>query len=201
MLGLGRRPTIDALARIRAGDSEALDSLLREEWHGLVRFLRSRVDSWEAAQDAAQEAFVRLWEKREQWRSGSARAVLFSLAKNAAADWRRRVEVRRKGGEVLAETADRRVWSPAEELEASEARARFVAALRDLPEKRREVFELVRYGGLSYREVASALELSPQTVANHMSLALRDLRAALADVLPSTPDAKPRSSSTRTHDG
>jgi RNA polymerase sigma-70 factor (ECF subfamily) len=58
------------------------------------------------------------------------------------------------------------------------------AAVAGLPPKRREVFRLVREEGLSYKEVAEALGLSPQTVANHMSLALADLRATLRPYLP-----------------
>jgi len=46
------------------------------------------------------------------------------------------------------------------------------------------VFELVRHRGLSYREIAAVLELSEQTVANHMSLALKDLAHLLSDLLP-----------------
>ncbi len=52
-------------------------------------------------------------------------------------------------------------------------------ALSRLPERRREVFVLVRQQGMSYREASAILGLSQQTVANHMSLALADLRRAL----------------------
>ena len=52
-----------------------------------------------------------------------------------------------------------------------------------LPNRRREVFELVRFKGLTYQDVAEVLELSPQTVANQMTLAHRDLRSMLADFL------------------
>jgi DNA-directed RNA polymerase specialized sigma24 family protein len=46
------------------------------------------------------------------------------------------------------------------------------------------VFVLVRYHGLSHREVGEALDLAPQTVANHLGLALADLRVTLAPYLP-----------------
>jgi RNA polymerase sigma-70 factor (ECF subfamily) len=72
---------------------------------------------------------------------------------------------------------------PDEELEASEFQARFAAAMENLPARRREVFELVRFQGLTYQEVAEVLEVSHQTVANQMTLAHRDLRRMLAGFL------------------
>jgi RNA polymerase sigma-70 factor (ECF subfamily) len=53
------------------------------------------------------------------------------------------------------------------------------AAIGSLPEKRREVFELCYLQEMSYREVATALDISIKTVENHMSLALKDLREKL----------------------
>jgi RNA polymerase sigma factor (sigma-70 family) len=66
------------------------------------------------------------------------------------------------------------------DLENFEFRALIVMAVDSLPLRRRQVFTLVRHYGLSYRETAAVLDLSPQTVANHLSLALADLRESLA---------------------
>ena len=63
---------IAQLSGIRSGDVEALDLLVREAWAPLVRYLAALVGSEAGAQDAAQEALVRLWEHRERWESGSA---------------------------------------------------------------------------------------------------------------------------------
>lgn len=57
---------------------------------------------------------------------------------------------------------------------------RAAAAVSALPARRQEVFRLVRRHGLSYEEVARVLEMPLETVAEHMSLALASLRAALA---------------------
>ncbi|NIM52174.1 MAG: hypothetical protein GTN78_18750 [Gemmatimonadales bacterium] len=48
------------------------------------------------------------------------------------------------------------------------------------PQRRRDAFILVHHYGLSYRETAEVLDLSPQTVANHLTMALADLRKLLA---------------------
>lgn len=170
------------LERIRAGDVEALGELLRDAWAPLLRHLGPIAGSADAAEDAAQEAFVRLWERREHWQYGSARALLFRIGRNAALDATRRGEVReRRQRHPLA--GPPAPATPEEELAQTEVRARVEAALAGLAPRRREVFELVRFGGLTYQEVAEALELSPQTVANHMSFALRDLRSELAEVV------------------
>lgn len=174
----------DLLGRLRAGEPDALAELLDREWGGLVRFLRRRSASDDAAEDAAQEAFVRLWERRERWQAGSARALLYRIGANAVADANRRAGTRARRGREAASRATGTPPTPADDLERSEAGARFHAALEGLAPQRREVFRLVREEALTYREVAEVLELSPQTVANHMSLALRELRTALADLLP-----------------
>lgn len=64
-------------------------------------------------------------------------------------------------------------------------------ALAALPRRRREVFELVRFHGLSHAEVAEVLEISTQTVANHVSRALSELRANLDDVLGDPAEDEP----------
>ena len=63
----------------------------------------------------------------------------------------------------------------------TEALLRFGEALESLPPRRREVFELVRLRGLSHRDAAEVLELSNRTVANHLRLAMKDMRDMLSD--------------------
>lgn len=168
----------DDLDAIRRGDPAALACVLERYWPPVVRYVRRLIEERDAAEDVAQEVFVRLWERREAWdRDGSLRALLFRLARNLAVDEIRRGSARRRAGERAPRATD--PPTPYACLEREELARAVARAVDALPERRREVFVLVRYHGLSYRETADALALSPQTVANHLSLALADLRAAL----------------------
>jgi len=168
----------EILPRIRSGDQAALATLLDRYWKPVVRYVAGFVGGVDAAEDAAQEAFVRLWERRGSLKaSGSVRGLLFRMARNAALD-----EVRRRMARDRADSHAPEVpaSNPGENLENAELSSIIAAAVNALPERRRDVFLLVRHHGLSHKEVAQVLELAPQTVANHLTMALADLRTALA---------------------
>lgn len=185
------------LERLRAGDTDAFRALVDDTWPGLVRHLEGLSGSADAAQDAAQEALVRFWEHRERWQGDSPRALLYRIARNVALDGARRSATRAR----LSPTAPLAPppVQPDEALERSRLQDRVRAAISALPERRRAVFELVRDARLTHAEVAEALELAPQTVANHLSLALRDLRSALRDLVDESAESPDRT--TRSNDG
>ena len=74
--------------------------------------------------------------------------------------------------------------APDREVELSDLDEAVAKAIRDLPPRRREIFKLMRESGFSYAEIAEIMKISKQTVANHMSLALSDLRVMLRPFLP-----------------
>jgi RNA polymerase sigma-70 factor (ECF subfamily) len=178
------------LAGIRAGNRDAFERLVDEAWDPLVDHLTWLLGSREAAEDAAQEALIRIWEQRERWHDGSARALLFRIGRNLALDEKRRERVRREFAAREA-VAGEREECPGDRAEMMEYEARFREALEALTPSRREAIELVRLRGLSHQEAADALNISKQTVANRMTLALADLRMLLADVLADLPDRPP----------
>ena len=186
-----RRSAVVELKRIRSGDTEALGLLLEETWAPLVRYLITIVDSAEAAEDAAQEAFVRLWKRRDRWTSGSARGLVFRIGRNVALDSRRRADVRRRWKRDHAGDLTPSPPTPDEELMGKELQRCYREALESLPPRRREVFELIRLRGLSHAEVTEVLDLSYRTVANHLRLAMRDMRDLLSDAPAQEPARSP----------
>lgn len=189
------------LEQIRSGNSEALGRLLKETWAPLVLYLNTILDSIEAAEDAAQESYVRLWEHRDRWTSGPARPVIFRIGRNVALDLRRKSEVRRRWMRSRPRDAVLSTPTPEEGLQASELQRQFREALESLPPRRREVFELIRLRGLSHQDVAQVLDISYQTVANHLRLAMQDLRRLLSDVPLESPVDDVQGGEERSRDG
>jgi len=170
------------MERIRDGDGEAFRILLERYWSPLVGFAEGIVGARDQAKDVVQESFIRVWEKRGNWTSrGTVSAYLYRIVRNLSLNDRRdrktAVLRHQQMGEVRVRQGGPR--TPADALEAACLRAEVEAAIASLPERRREIFVLSRFHGLSHRDIADVLELSTQTVANQMSAALGELRDVL----------------------
>lgn len=147
----------------------------------MVSYAFGLLGSWDKAEDVAQDAFVRLWARRGKWSDGSSGALLHRIARNAALDVLKspRHSASHEDPDTLTSEG-----APDRDVELSELEQAVAVAIEALPARRREVFKLVRESGLSYGEIAEVMNLSRQTVANHMSLALGDLRVLLRPFLP-----------------
>jgi RNA polymerase sigma-70 factor, ECF subfamily len=151
------------------------------EWfdrHGaaLVMFARRWVTSRADAEDVVQEAFVRFW--RSHSRVDDPAAYLFRSVKHAALDWMRSQGRRqhREREAALPET-EPLLTAPLEEAERREA---IEASLAQLPPEQAEVLVLRIWGGLSFPQIAAALEISENTAASRYRYALSRLRDVLA---------------------
>jgi RNA polymerase sigma-70 factor (ECF subfamily) len=170
---------LEVMDALRRDDPRALQRLVDCYWHGLLSYVKRILADVDAAEDVVQEAFVRLWEERSRWWASSApRAVLYRIARNLAlnelkAHGFRERQLERTRGQTTSLT-------PIQLLECEELHAAVTQAVNALPPRRREVFVLARFHGMSHREIAQTLEIAPQTVANQMATALATLEGALA---------------------
>ncbi len=170
----------DLAIAIRNGDHAAFRVFFDRHHGALSAYLMRRGVSAEEAADLLQHAFVTIWEKRDTLDPElSLRGYLFriglSKAYNRFRDTARLTPLEPHHAEEQARTPD-------EDMHWDEMRMRIHAAIASLPEKRRLVFELRYLQELSIQETADALELSPKTVENHMTMALRDLRERLREL-------------------
>jgi RNA polymerase sigma-70 factor (family 1) len=177
-----------AMARLRRNDPDALDELIQLHWSEVIRYALSFVECRDIAEDLSQTAFVGLWEQRNDWQErGSTLAFLLRVVRNQALNRRRHLKVRAQAERhVVSAPVSRRPVRPDERLAEREAARVLENAIRQLPERRREVFRLARFQNLSYRQISEVMEISPQTVANQMSQALSELREALETRNPSS---------------
>ena len=151
-------------------------------WNPLCQYAEGVLAGAADPQDVVQEAFIKLWTRRDRWSAdGSLRALLYTVTRNAALDERRRLGRHRKSVDHIERPSPSP--TPSEVTAAEELSRAAAQAVAALPPRRQEVFRLAREEGLSYAEIAAVTDVSPQTVANQMSLALADLRRALAPYL------------------
>jgi RNA polymerase sigma-19 factor, ECF subfamily len=178
---LSLAPSRDWAERIRSGDETAFEAMFRAHYDGLCRYVAQYLGSRDAAEDVVQGVFARIWEARAHWVVGDLQHYLYAAVRRRAIGQFRRAAVRRRAAPLLAfEGAGPTAVTPADaEFEAQELRRRLERALATLPPRTRAAFVLSRGQGLSYREVASRMAISPKTIGVHISRALTVLRKAL----------------------
>ena len=153
---------------------------LFNQHHGaLVRYLDRLTGDRELANDAAQEAFMRI-QQRPPRRSHELRAWLFRVATNVARDAQRQGSRRRRllfGRSAQSLTSDPPM-DPAAATHAAEVRAVVRTALQRLnPRERRAL--MMREEGFSHREIAEAVETTTGSVGTILVRALEKLAREL----------------------
>jgi len=180
----------DLMARLAAGDRDALAPLVERHYRRLYRIALGYLRQNEDALDVVQEVFVKAFQAAGRW-DGSADAGpwLSRITVNLSIDrWRRN---RRRGqtfsplveGDHLEVLKDSRP-GPERGVERREAQARLERALAELPERQRAVVVLRHYQDLSLEEIAGTLGMSLGTVKSSLHRALHRMRATLAGGQP-----------------
>jgi RNA polymerase sigma-70 factor (ECF subfamily) len=178
------------LQRYASGDREALEELFRR-YRGPAYRVAYRLLGQEAdALDAVQDGFVKALTHLDSFQGRSSfKTWLLRVVSNAALDLGRqrgRREVLSLNGSVSPDGEvfhPLRIDNPTAGLEQEDLRQALNAALATLSEAQRRTFVLHAEGGLSYREVADALDISIGTVMSRLYYARQRLRVHLGDRL------------------
>ncbi len=171
----------DLAAAARQGDRQAFSELVCRHWEGAVRMVTRMIGDRPLAEDAAQEAFLRAWQRLSTYKPEHPfRNWLYSIAAHVALDFLRREP---RTVDVDALEIDGKGPGPEAESEARERHAQVRRAVLDLPPASRAVLVLREYEGMSYQEIASALGIPVGTVMSRLSHARSQLRQSLATFL------------------
>ena len=179
--------------RLKASDREAFGALFRLMRGELLRFVRSMVHDDAIAHDLIQDVFVSLWNLRESLDpSKSLKAYLYQMARNRAIRHlrderiheRKHLQIRRQASDHLSLPE----W-PDSNVDARTLAGKLKTWMAELPERQREALWLSRFQGLSHREIAEVMSISPRTVNNHIMRALGYLQQQIQAYEPSLLEA------------
>ena len=146
----------------------------------LLLFASYYVSSKEICEEIVSDAFIMIWNKREQLSYiQNLNSYIYKITKNAAIDYLRKTDIQEKVDFSEADFLIKVQADPESELISSELMAEFDLAIDQLPEKCRMVFKLIRIHNLSYDEVSQIMNLSKKTLEGHMTLAIKRLKSLI----------------------
>ena len=152
------------------GTDETISRVVRQYSPMLLRLAATRLPSTADAEDAVQEAFIKLLDRRPVFRdAGHEKAWLIRVTLQRAADIRRKKAREDIPLEAVTETA------------APEQGQELLDAVRALPEKYGAVIHLYYYEGYSTKEIAKLLGLPAPTIATRLSRGRERLRQMLKE--------------------
>lgn len=171
----------DLWPRIQQGDESAFETVFRAHYENLCRFAHRYTQDPDQSEDLVQDVFFKLWKTASSIELRTAiKPYLYQSVRNACLNHIKHLGVRAAYADAHPAVEGREDNA----AEVNELERRIAVAIDGLPEKCREVFELSRFGGLKYQQIADELGISVKTVENQMGKALRVLRDELSDYMP-----------------
>lgn len=172
--------------RLGRGDEAAFERIFRRLSASVFRFVCGMVQDETLAHDLTQDTFAKLWEIRDRMDEVEAlRPYVFQMARNRVYNQQREAQTRRE------HDADLRKFhksaspsSPVHDADASVLRTALEKWIDELPDRQQEALCLRRQEHLSHDEIAEVMEISPNTVNNHIVRAMKHLRTRLQEYRP-----------------
>lgn len=167
----------ELVKKLKEGDSFAFEVLFYKYRNKVKGFAIKMVPAQVDPEEVVQETFVKLWLKKEAINpEKDFQSYLFSIAKHLILDH-------------LKSAVNRRIYFVGEDLQqdllidenvestlAENIEEKLQQLIREIPERRREIFRLSRFEGLSYKQIAERLNISENTVDSQIRNALAFLR-------------------------
>lgn len=165
---------------IATGDREAFTDLVERWQTRLINFFYRSTGNRADAEDLAQETFIELYRYAHRYEArGTFDAFIFTLAR------RRMIDSFRKQSRRPLEYIDPTDFAMQQQAEAidqsRELEEAFHLALATLPDKHRLAILLLQQQGLSYEEIAQALDASLSAVKTWIHRARTHLRTKLKE--------------------
>jgi RNA polymerase sigma-70 factor (family 1) len=168
----------------RNGDERAFEMIYSRHFIRLLNLAYKKTGHMEASQELVQDVFLSLHRQLPTLQEHTVlENYLFIATRNRIFNYHRQLLLQLKKEAMLRNQLPVESGDSQETLELKELETRLRAKIQELPQQCRTVFLLSRDEQLSNKEVAERLQISVNTVEQHMRKALRILRASFNDEL------------------
>ena len=167
-------------------DQQAFKELYLVYFDRLYKFAFSILHSSEFAEEAVNDVFLNIWQKRNKLKSiDNLTNYLYISTKNTSFNYLSKFRKERDTtlDEVLVRFEIDEI-TPETAFFTSEVRTEIEQAINQLPPKTKLVFQMAKVEGLKYKEIAEILNISVNTIDNHIATAIKKLSIVLKDYSP-----------------
>jgi RNA polymerase sigma-70 factor (ECF subfamily) len=168
---------------LKSSDEAAFTELYNRYWEKLLAKAVLRLQSSQDAQELVQDIFIRLWKRKEvidiknSFHTYISAVLKYEIIHRITE--RRKERLKFPEDPNNAEKINVQDSSTLHQLNFQDLQQRLEASVQRLPEKCQLVFRLSREAGLSEREIAETLQISPKTVQGHITRAIKTLKSSL----------------------
>jgi RNA polymerase sigma-70 factor (family 1) len=167
---------------LKDGDEFYFKQVFDQYHQKLYFFILYKTRSEYIAEEVVQMAFTKLWQcRRTLQEEYTISTQLFRIATTILIDFLRKYNNK---DAVTARLdvldSEKGIDSTYEKISGAELQKRISEAVNDLPPVRKQVFEMSREHGMSYREIAATLSVSSKTVETHIYKALKQIKKHIA---------------------
>ncbi len=155
-------------------EEQVFSSIFKSNSKTVFNYIYYKFGNAEKANDAVQEAFVKLWENCAKVSPEKAKSYVYTVANNLYLNVIKAEKVRLKYANSVNEQSSN--LSPEFLMEEKQYKEKLENALNALPENQRTTFLLNRIDGKKYAEIAEMESVSVKAIEKRMHLALKSLR-------------------------
>jgi RNA polymerase sigma-70 factor (ECF subfamily) len=184
----------EMMLRVKTGDESAFDYLVQKYRRPMIGFMYRMAHNMAAAEDLAQEVFLRIYRSRESYEpSAKFSTWLYRIATNLAVNYARDTRHERRENTLPLDEADAETGQTPDlpdkraNIEEEILRQERLRAIRQkieaLPERQRMAVLMHKYQQMDYRQIAEVLKLSESATKSLLFRAYEALRVELKDFI------------------
>lgn len=167
--------------RLIDGDEDAFCKLYAAYKDRLIYFATSFLKSTDLAEDIFQDTFIAIWQGRHFINSTeSFSSYLYTIVRNRIFNQLRDLNKESLLKKTILSHAIDYTNNTQEKILANNLQEIICQAIEELSPRQREIFKMSREGHMTYKEIADTLNISVNTVREHLSVSLHNIRTFLS---------------------
>lgn len=168
---------LQLIAGVRNGDYMSYKTLFMQYYNPLCYYVYGIVENRDDSEDIIQNLFIKFWTNRFKIDiQSNVRVYLYTMARNMALNHLRDEHVYKT---ALTDMQSSGQYTEEADMEYDEFTSMLTDCINKLPPRGKEILLMHRLDGLKQKEISEKLEISVNTIKNHMRVALLRLKNCL----------------------